>query len=56
MKKVILVLSVCAALVAIGDVSKNTNVKQLECARKISVEVGLPMALAAEEALLSFLI
>ena len=57
MKKVILVLSVCAALIAVwGCKQENTNVKQLECARKISVEVGLPMALAAEQTLLSFLI
>ena len=43
MKKVILVLSVCAALIAVwGCKQENTNVKQLECARKISVEVGLP--------------
>lgn len=50
MKKVILVLSVCAALIAVwGCKQENTNVKQLECARKISVEVGLPMALAAEQ-------
>lgn len=50
MKKIILVLSVCAALIAVwGCKQEHTDVKQLECVQKISVEAGLPMALAVEK-------
>ena len=47
MKKSYFSVSVCAALIAVwGCKQEHTDVKQLECVQKNSVEVSLPMALA----------
>ena len=47
MKKSYFSVSVCTALIAVwGCKQEHTDVKQLECVQKNSVEVSLPMALA----------